>query len=253
MITSSLTGRTALVTGGSRGIGRGICLRLAAAGIKVAINYQANETAARETALMVTEAGGEAYIVQADVASREQVDAMVQEVTDHLGPIDLLVNNAGIFEYVPHDEITPELWQQTLDTNLTGVYNTIWAIKSGMLERKYGRIVNISSIGGIRARPYSIAYAVSKAGMIMLTKSLAEAVADQNVRINSVAPGLTDTELPRRAAGDDVLQKLIEATPMKRIGQAEDIANVVHFLLSDESAFMTGQTIVASGGRVFLP
>ena len=253
MNTSSLTDRTALVTGGSRGIGRGICLRLASAGVKVAINYHTNETAARKTALMVAEAGAVAYTVQADVASREQVDKMVQEVADHLGPVDLLVNNAGIFEYVPHDQITPELWQRTLDTNLTGAYNTIWAVKLGMLERKYGRIVNVSSIGGIRARPYSIAYAVSKAGMIMLTKSLAEALADQNVRVNGIAPGLTDTDLPRQVAGDAVLEKLIEATPMKRIGQAEDIANVVHFLLSDESSFMTGQTIVASGGRVLLP
>ena len=228
-------------------------MRLARAGVKVAINYHSNEGAARETAQLVEEAGITAYTVRADVASRDEVDSMVNEVTDHLGPVDLLVNNAGIFEFVPHDQVTPELWQLTLDTNLTGAYNTIWAVKPGMLQRDYGRIVNVSSIGGIRARPNSIAYAVSKAGLIMLTKSLAEAVADHNLRINGVAPGLTDTEMPRQIAGAAEMEKLINATPMKRIGQAEDIANVVHFLLSDESAFMTGQTIVASGGRVLLP
>jgi len=253
MSTPSLAGRTALVTGGSRGIGRGICLRLARAGVNVAVNYHSDEKSARETAQLVSEAGTTAHTVQADVASRDEVDAMVNEVTDQLGPIDLLVNNAGIFEFVPHDQITPELWQLTLDTNLTGAYNTIWAVKPGMLQRNYGRIVNVSSIGGIRARPNSIAYAVSKAGLIMLTKSLAEAVADHNLRINGVAPGLTDTELPRQIAGAAEMEKLVNATPMKRIGQPEDIANVVHFLLSDESAFMTGQTIVSSGGRVLLP
>ena len=253
MSDSSLAGRTALVTGGARGIGRGICLRLAQEGVKVAFNYRSNEASARETARMISEAGSTAYALQADVASREQVDAMVSEVTEHLGPIDVLVNNAGIFEFVAHDEVTPELWQRTLDTNLTGVYNVIWAVKPGMIERGFGRIVNISSIGGLRGRPNSIAYSVTKAGLIMLTKSLSEAVAEHNIRVNCVAPGLIDTDMPRLAANEEVMQQLVDATPMKRLGQPADIAKVVYFLLSDESGFITGQTIVASGGRVLLP
>ena len=148
---------------------------------------------------------------------------------------------------------TPEIWQKTLDINLTGVFNTIWAVKQGMIERQFGRIVNISSIAGVRGRPKSIAYSVTKAGVIMLTKSLSEAVAQYNVRVNCVAPGLIDTDMPRSVAPDEVMQQLVETTPMKRLGQPEDIAKVVHFLLSDESSFITGQTIIASGGRVLLP
>ena len=253
MTQSPLAGRTALVTGGARGIGRGICLRLAREGIKVAVNYHSSESEARETAQQIEEMGSAAYTIQADVASKQAVDAMVEEVSEQLGPIDLLVNNAGIFEFVSHDQLTLDLWQKTLDTNLTGAFNTIWAVKPSMLERGYGRIVNVSSIGGIRARPKSIAYGASKAGLIMLTKGVAEALAPHNIRVNCLAPGLTDTDLPRQVAGPEVIDELIDATPMKRIGQPEDAANAVHFLLSDESSFMTGQTIVASGGRVLLP
>jgi len=248
MNDNTLSGRTALVTGGSRGIGRAICVRLAEAGIKVAINYRSNQAAAEETAQRVAEAGSSAYAVRANVASREEVDAMVEEVSQHLGPIDLLVNNAGIFEFLPHDELTPEIWQTTLDTNLTAAYNTIWAVKDGMIERGFGRIVNMSSIGGVRGRPNSIAYSVTKAGIIMLTKSLAEAVAPHNLRVNCVAPGLTDTEMPHSVATPEVIEELIEATPLKRIGQPEDMAKVVYFLLSEDADFITGQTISVSGG-----
>ena len=253
MVEPSLSGLTALVTGGSGGIGRAICVRLAQAGIKVAVNYQSNEAKALETAALVKKAGSTACTVCADVADREQVLAMVQQITDNLGPVDLLVNNAAVFDFVGHDEITPEIWKRSLDVNLTGPYNVIWAVKQGMIERRFGRIVNISSIAGIRGRPNSISYAVTKSGLNMLTKSLSDALAEYNVRINGIAPGLIDTEMPRIAASEEVMAQLVEATPMKRIGQPEDIASVVYFLLSDESRFMTGQTLVASGGRVMVP
>ena len=155
--------------------------------------------------------------------------------------------------FVGHDEITPEIWKRSLEVNLTGPYNVIWAVKQGMIKRRFGRIVNISSIAGIRGRPNSISYAVTKAGLNMLTKSVSDALAEYNVRVNGIAPGLIDTEMPRIAASEEVMAQLVEATPMKRIGQPEDIASVVYFLLSDESRFMTGQTIVASGGRVMVP
>jgi 3-oxoacyl-[acyl-carrier protein] reductase len=245
-------GRIALVTGGSRGIGRACCERLARAGADIAINYRTNISAAQETAKMVSRLGRKAHIVMADVASAESVASMIAEVRDRLGDIDLLVNNAGIFDYLSHEETTPEIWQRTLDTNLTGAYYVIWAVKDSMIRRSFGRIVNIASIAGLRARPMSIAYAVSKSGLIALTKSLAEAIAVHNVRVNAVAPGLIETEI-LDGVEQSALDRLIKDTPVQRIGQPDEIAKVVEFLLSERSSFMTGQTLVASGGRVLLP
>ena len=252
MNKSELQGRTSLVTGGSRGIGRACSLQLATAGAKVAVNYVSSEDAAREVVRQIESTGGQAIACQADVSSPEQVNRMINRVQEELGPVDLLVNNAGIFEVVDHNQTSLDHWQPTLDVNLTGCYLVSWAVKDGMIERGFGRIVNISSIAALAARPMSIAYAASKAGMVALTKSLAAAIAENNVRVNAVAPGLIDTEIIEdvdRGALDD----LIEATPMKRIGKATEIAELVLFLLSERSSFMTGQTLVASGGRVTLP
>ena len=160
--------------------------------------------------------------------------------------------NAGVFDFLAHDQTSLDVWQRSLNVNLTGCYLTSWAVKDGMIERGFGRIVNISSIAALSARPMSIAYAVSKAGVVGLTKSLAVAVAEHNVRVNAVAPGLIDTEIIA-SVDRGVLDGLIAATPMKRIGQAAEIAELVLFLLSERSSFMTGQTLVASGGRVTLP
>jgi 3-oxoacyl-[acyl-carrier protein] reductase len=245
-------GRTALVTGGSRGIGRAVCVALAQDGANVAINYRANESAASETARLVEEAGGKTLVVQADVSQADDVDRMVAETERALGPVDLLVNNAGVFDYVSHAETTLEIWQRTLDNNLTSAFLVTWAVKDGMLARGFGRIVNMSSISGLRPRPNSIAYAASKAGLIGLTKSLAEAVADQNVRVNGIAPGLIETDIIADV-DQAALDTIINATPMQRIGTPEEIAELVTFLLSERSRFMTGQTLVASGGRVMLP
>lgn len=252
MSERELAGRTALVTGGARGIGRACCELLARAGANVAINYRSHEAAARETAELVEAVGGRAFTIQADVSSADQVNHLVGEVTRSLGPIDLLVNNAGIFERVSHDGVTLELWQRTLDVNLTGAYLVTWAVKPGMIERGFGRIVNVASISGLRARPMSIAYSVSKAGMIALTRSLAEAVAPHNLRVNAVAPGLIDTEI-LDGVEQSMLDRLIENTPIPRIGQPSEIAELVLFLLSERSSFITGQTLVADGGRVMLP
>ena len=252
MNQSEFSGRTALVTGGAKGIGRACCEQLAAAGANVAVNYLSSEAAASEVVKTIEAAGGKAIAVKADVSSADEVTAMVNEVESAFGPIDLLVNNAGIFDFVSHEETSPEIWQRTLDVNLTGCYLATWAVKSGMIERRFGRIVNIASISALRARPMSIAYAVSKAGMVALTKSLAEAVAEHNVRVNAVAPGLIDTEIIADVE-QSVLDKLIAATPMRRIGEPSEIADLVLYLLSERSSFMTGQTLVASGGRVTLP
>lgn len=245
-------GKTALVTGGSRGIGRACCLRLARAGAKVAVNYRSDEQAARETAQLIEATGAEALVVQADVADPDAVDRMVAEILSAFGPVDLLVNNAGIFDYVPHTETTLEIWRRTLDVNLTGTYLVTWAVKDGMVARRYGRIVNVTSISALQPRPMSIAYAASKAGVVGFTKSVASALAGDNIRVNAVAPGLIETEI-LDGVDPQALDRIIEATPMKRIGTPDEVAALVFFLLSDESSFTTGQTIVTSGGRVMLP
>lgn len=247
-----LAGRTALVTGGAKGIGAACCLLLAKAGARVAVNYRSSNVAAEQLVARIEAADGTALACRADVTSDAEVAAMVDEVEAQLGPIDLLVNNAGIFDFVSHEATTLEQWQRTLDINLTGCYRVTWAVKPGMIERRFGRIVNLSSISALRARPMSIAYAVSKAGMTALTKSLAEAVAPHNIRVNAVAPGLIDTEIIKDV-DPRVIESIVANTPLGRLGQPDDIAEVVLFLLSERSRFMTGQTIVASGGRVMLP
>jgi len=251
-VESEFANRTVLVTGGSRGIGRACCLRLARAGANVAINYCSRPADAEETACLVTELGVRAMTVQANVADESSVRAMVQRIRSELGPIDLLVNNAGIFEYVTPETTTLEHWRRTIDINLTGLYIVTWAVKEHMIERKFGRIVNMSSISALRARAYGIAYAASKAGMIAFTKSAADALIPHNIRMNAVAPGLIDTEI---IAGVDQarIDYIVAETPMRRLGTPDEIADVVHFLLSDASRFMLGQTLVACGGRVMIP
>jgi 3-oxoacyl-[acyl-carrier protein] reductase len=247
-----LAGRTALVTGGAKGIGRACCLRLAQAGAAITINYLTSETAARETAELVQQAGARAHLVRADVSSPEQVAAMVDEVSSTLGAIDLLVNNAGIFHFVSHEQTTLDVWRRTLDVNLTGAYLVTWAVKQNMIDSGFGRIVNIASIAGLRPRPMSIAYAASKAGMIGLTQSVAEALAPHNIRVNAIAPGLIDTEI-LSDVNQGRIDAIVQSTPLGRIGRAVDVADAVLFLLSEQSSFMTGQTLVVCGGRVMLP
>jgi len=245
-------GATALVTGGSRGIGRACCVRLARAGANVVVNYRANKQAAEETAELVREAGGQALTVAADVSNDVAVREMVEEIESTFGPVELLVNNAGIFELLTHEHTTSEHWRRTLEVNLTGVYLVTWAVKDRMIERGYGRIVNISSIAGIRGRPQAIAYSASKAGVIEFTKSAGEALIKHGIRINAVAPGLIDTEILDDVAPER-LAPMIDATPIPRMGMPHEIADTVYFLLSDEASFINGQTVVADGGRVMLP
>jgi 3-oxoacyl-[acyl-carrier protein] reductase len=227
-------------------------MRLAKAGANVAVNYCSNEAAALETVRLVEQVGVKAVAVQADVALSSDVDRMIVDVTDRLGPVDLLVNNAGVFDFVSHAETTPTIWQRTIDVNLTGAYFVTWAVKDGMIAGGYGRIVNVASIAALDPRPMSIAYAASKAGLLGLTKSVAAALAGHNIRVNAVAPGLIETEI-LEGVEQATLDGIIDSTPMKRIGTPEEIAALVYFLLSDESSYTTGQTIVSSGGRVMRP
>jgi len=246
------SGRIALVTGGSRGIGRACVERLAECGADVAVNFHSHEAAALETVEFVQRLGRRAIAVQADVSQSAEVEAMVAEVERRLGPVELLVNNAGVFDYAPHTELTLEIWQRTLNINLTGSFLTTWAVRDGMIRRNFGRIVNMASISALQPRPMSIAYSASKAGLVGFTRSIAAALAGHNIRANAVAPGLIETEI-LEVVSQTAIDSIVAATPLQRIGQPADIADVVHFLLSEESRFMTGQTLVVCGGRVMVP
>lgn len=251
MADGEFVGRTALVTGGSRGIGRAICVRLAQEGANLAVNYAGNKEAAAETAKLVEAEGARAITVQADVSDADQTAKMVSKVEAELGPVDLLVANAGIADAVPHEDLDFEKWRKTMSINVDGVFLSIGAVKQGMIARKYGRIVCLASIAGLFARPMMIDYAVSKAAVIAIVRNFAPALAP-DVRINAVAPGLTDTDMV--ASADPVWrQSVIDDTPLQRMATPEEIAEMVLFQLSDRSSFTTGQTMVASGGRVMLP
>ena len=251
MSDKKLKGKTALVTGGSRGIGRATCLALAREGARVAVNYVSNAKAARETVADIERLGAEATMVEADVSDPDSVAAMVAAVENGFGPVDLLVTSAGIASMEHHSEMTFENWRRMLSVNLDGTYLPVMAVKDGMLDRGYGRIVCIASIAGLRARGRMITYSTSKAGVIAFSRSCAEAFGP-TIRVNCVAPGLIETEMGS-SAGAETIQRMADEAFLKRIGQPEEIAETVLFLLSERSSFTTGQTYVADGGRVTLP
>jgi 3-oxoacyl-[acyl-carrier protein] reductase len=246
-----LEGRTALVTGGGRGIGRATCIRLARAGARVAINYAANDEAATETRRLVEAEGAACTLIKADVSDPAAVRRIVDEASA-LGPIDLLVHSAGMAEAGPHDEITFETWRRVMAVNLDGTFLTVMAVKDGMIERGFGRIVCLASIAGLRPRPTMLAYGTSKAGVIAFARNCSEAFAPQ-IRINCIAPGLIDTDMPAASLTDAARRRMLDATPLKRIGKPEEMAELALFLLSERSSFITGQVIAADGGRVTLP
>ncbi len=240
--------RTALVTGGARGIGRAICQMLATHGARVSINYQQNEAAAQQTLDQLQELGATACLAQADVADADQVAAMIETVTAELGPIDLLVNNAGIANSVDHTELDFAAWKRMFAVNVDGPFLTTWAVKDSMVERGFGRIVNISSLAAVALKKDMIHYATTKAAVIAFTRHTAQALAPHNVRVNCVAPGLTNTDLAQ-SSNPGMIAALVASTPMGRMAEADEIAGVTKFLLSDDSSFVTGQTVVACGGR----
>jgi 3-oxoacyl-[acyl-carrier protein] reductase len=246
-------GKNALITGGSRGIGRAVSIRLASEGANVALNYISREESARDTLQQIESAGGRAILAPGDVADPEQVREMVHVTRAALGPIDILVHCAGVAFLEPADDVTWESWKRTMNINLDGTFNAVYAVKDEMIERRFGRIVVISSIAALRARPMLMPYSASKAAVISLVRSLGEAWAPQNIRINCLCPGLINTEMARGSLSTEDFQKMIDATPMGRVGEPEEMAAVVRFLVSEESSYMTGQSVAASGGRVLLP
>ena len=251
MAEKELAGRVALVTGGSRGIGRAVCLVLAREGADVAVNYVADAEAAGRTRAEVEAAGVRGVTVKADVAREDEVAAMVAATEAELGPVDILVTSAGISPLEPHTELDLERWRRVMAVNLDGTFLSIMAVKDGMIARSFGRIVCLASVAGLRARSQFIHYSASKAAVIALVRSFAEALAPV-VRVNCVAPGLIDTDMTD-SFSPELRRAAIEATPLQRSGTPKEIAELTLFLLSERSSFTTGQTVVASGGRVTLP
>lgn len=252
MSNTDFHGRVALVTGGSRGIGRAIALQLAREGANVAISYASRPEPAKKTQGEIELLGRKSLAVACNVASQGDVDALVSKTRETLGPIDLLVHCGAISNTCNHDELTWELWNEMIDVNLHGAFRVLYAVKDEMVRRKFGRIVMLSSVAALRPRARQIHYSASKAGVIAMTRCLAEGLAPHNVRINAIAPGLIDTEMAKVLTPQQT-QTVIDQTPMGRLGTPEDIAEVACFLLSERSKFVVGQTVSVCGGRIMIP
>lgn len=233
------------MTGGSRGIGRCIADRLHRAGAKVAIAGR-DATRAKATA---AELGAGTLPVTADVADPEQVTRAIAEIEKGLGPIDVLVNNAGLTRDGLLVRMSDADWDTVLDANLKGAFNTMKAVTRGMMKRRDGRIINITSVVGITGNAGQANYAASKAGLIGLTQSVARELASRNIRVNAVAPGFIDTDMTRELS-EDQRQTLLGQIPLGRLGSGDDVAHAVLFLASDQASYITGQVLVVDGGMV---
>lgn len=239
-----MAGRLALVTGGTRGIGEAICLKLQAEGYEVAANYASRDEAARA---FTDRTGIKTY--KFDVANYEDCEAAVQKIeAEHGKPIEVLVNNAGITRDAAMHKMTPEFWDAVIATNLSSCFNMSHAIIDGMRERGYGRIVSISSVNGQLGQFGQTNYSAAKAGVIGFTKALARETAAKGITVNAVAPGYIATEMVK-AVPEPVLEKIVSAIPVGRLGEAEEIARSVAFLVAEESGFITGETLSVNGGQ----
>ena len=242
-----LSERVALVTGASRGIGRAIAVALAAEGAAVAVNYARSEAAAQEVVDLIRERGGRAVALQADVDDAEQVEALVAGAEAELGPVDILVNNAGIARDGLLMRMTPEAWNEVLSTNLSAAYRTTRAVLRGMLRRRFGRIINITSVVGQTGNVGQANYAAAKAGLIGFTKSLAREVGSRGITVNAVAPGLIHTDMTA-ALGEEWKRRMLDQVALGRLGTPDDVAGAVVFLASEAASYITGQTLVVDGG-----
>lgn len=245
----SLTGKNALVTGASRGIGRAIAVELAKNGANIAISYVNNKDKAEEVVNEIKRYGVKAIAVKADVSKEEEVLNMVKIVKESIGSIDILVNNAGINRDNLLMRMSTEDWDKVIDTNLKGTYLCSKALIRDMIKKKSGKIINITSVAGVAGNFGQTNYSASKAGVIGFTKSLAKEVASRGINVNAIAPGLIETDMTL-ALKEDIRDSLVKNIPMGRLGTVQDIANIVIFLASEKSNYITGQVINVDGGMI---
>lgn len=277
--TPTLDGKAALITGGSRGIGKAIAIKLAGEGADVAVNYQSSKDQAadvidfinktdridnldelvkmidimdtveqaKEVREMIESMGRHAIICQANVGKMDEVNKMRDKAVAEFGKLDILVNNAGIVKDKSFVKMTSEMWDDVISVNLTGTFNCTKAVIDGMLERRYGRIVNISSVIGRMGNRGQANYAASKAGIIGLTQTLAKEFADKGVTVNAVAPGFVATDMLKSVPAN-IMEKILALIPMGRLGKPEEIASAVTYLVSPEAGYITGQVIDINGG-----
>ena len=241
------TGRVAVVTGGSRGIGRSIALRLAASGAKVVVNYHSNEAAANEVVEQVRADGGDAIAVQGDVSQPVQAQALIEAAQKAYGRVDILVNNAGTTRDTLILRMSEEDWDVVVDTNLKGTFNCIKAATRPMMRQRYGRIVNVTSVSGLGGNAGQANYAAAKAGLVGLTKTVAKELGGRNITCNAVAPGYVPTDLTS-SLPPEFVELALQRTILGRAGTGEDIAAAVTFLASDDASFVTGQVLTVDGG-----
>jgi 3-oxoacyl-[acyl-carrier protein] reductase len=239
-----LRGQVALVTGGSRGIGAAVCAELGRAGAEVVVNYTSNADAAEEVRAAI---GDGAHAVKGDISTMGGATALVEHVESGIGPIAILVNNAGITRDNLIMKLTDEDWRDVIDTNLGGAFFTCRAVARPMLKRRAGSIVNMSSVVGVHGNAGQTNYAASKAGLIGLTKSLAKELGGRGIRVNAIAPGYISTELTD-ALPEPAREAILKSTPLGRLGTTDDVARAVRFLVSDAAAFVTGHVLAVDGG-----
>jgi 3-oxoacyl-[acyl-carrier-protein] reductase len=244
-----LDGKVALVTGGSRGIGRAIAVALAREGAKLAINFAGNEKAAEETKALVEQAGSEAILLKADVSDKDADAALIDTVIKTYGKIDILVNNAGITRDNLMLRMKEDDFDAVIDTNLRSVFYLTKAAAKSMMKKRTGRIINMSSVVGLTGNAGQVNYAAAKAGVLGITKSAAKELASRGITVNAVAPGFIETDMTD-VLSDTVKESLLHEIPLKRMGEPKDVANAVLFLASDQSAYITGQVIHVDGGLV---